>query len=62
MKKTVTFGKKTSMNEKFETVQKRLGATTGASKGSKPAPKAKVTPKVSAKGGGTVGFTVKKKF
>ena len=34
--------KRNDINSKFETVNKRYGATTGASKGTKPAPPAKV--------------------
>lgn len=35
--------KRDKMNVDFARVQSRLGKTTGASKGSKPAPKAKIT-------------------
>ena len=34
--------KRNDINSKYETVKKRLGKTTGASKGSKPAPPAEV--------------------
>ena len=47
------------MNDDFAKVQARLGKTTGASKGSKPAPKAKTKPII---GKGKVGFKVTKKF
>ncbi len=54
--------KNTSVNERFAKVEKRLGATTGASKGSKPAPK----PKISLKGTnplkGKAAVTVTRKF
>ena len=51
--------KRDKMNDDFAKVQSRLGKTTGASKGSKPAPKAKVKPII---GKGKVGFKVTKKF
>ena len=38
----ITFGGKPSMASKAATVENRLGGTTGASKGSKPPPKATV--------------------
>ena len=38
----ITFGSKPSVAGKATTVEKRYGATTGASKGGKPAPKATV--------------------
>lgn len=40
------FGQKQTMRDKAKTAEARLGKTTGASKGSKPAPK----PKTSIKG------------
>lgn len=51
--------KRDKMNDDFAKVQARLGKTTGASKGSKPAPKAKVKPII---GKGKVGFKATKKF
>ncbi len=53
---TIKFGGKLTMRDKAATVQNRLGKTTGASKGSKPAPKGKIAPKASTKNGGTVGL------
>ena len=38
------FGKKPSTSDKMKTVEKRLGATTGASKGKAPLPKVKIKP------------------
>lgn len=51
--------KRSKMNDDYAKVAARLGKTTGASKGSKPAPKAKVKPVI---GKGKVGFKVTKKF
>jgi hypothetical protein len=39
--------KRNDINSKYETVNKRYGATTGASKGTKPAPPAKLKPRLS---------------
>ena len=44
--------KRDRMNADFAKVQARLGKTTGASKGSKPAPKAKIKPTGSLKNPG----------
>ena len=38
------FGKKPSTGDKMKTVEKRLGATTGVSKGKAPLPKVKIKP------------------
>lgn len=59
--------KRDKMNADFAKVQARLGKTTGASKGSKPAPKAKVTlrPKGGLKilqGKGGAELKITKKF
>lgn len=51
--------KRSRMNDDFAKVAARIGKTTGASKGSKPAPKAKVKPVI---GKDKVGFKVTKKF
>lgn len=51
--------KRDAMKANFAKVNARLGKTTGASKGSKPAPKAKVKPTI---GKDRVGFKVTKKF
>ena len=37
------FGQKQTMSDKMKSVEKRLGATTGASKGKAPLPKGKVS-------------------
>jgi hypothetical protein len=54
--------KRDQMNANFAKVQARLGKTTGASKGSKPAPKAKVTPSGTNPLKGKVGVKWTKKF
>lgn len=38
------FGQKATVQSRMAAVEKRLGKTTGASKGSKPPPKPKITP------------------
>ena len=48
-----------SVNDRFNTVKKRLGATTGASKGVKSAPAAKVKPTLRK---GAVGIKLTKDF
>lgn len=53
------------MNKNFTAVNKRLGPTTGASKGKKPLPKVetKITPRGNLKSGLTGGkITMTKKF
>lgn len=54
--------KRDRMNADFAKVQNRLGKTTGASKGSKPAPKAKVTAKGTNPLKGKLGIQWTKKF
>lgn len=51
--------KRDKMNADYAKVQARLGKTTGASKGSKPAPKAKVKPVI---GKDKIGIKVTKKI
>ena len=51
--------KRDKMNADFAKVSARYGKTTGASKGAKPAPKAKVKPIVKKN---TVGIKITKKF
>lgn len=51
--------KRDAMKANFAKVNARIGKTTGASKGSKPAPKAKVKPVI---GKGKIGVKVTKKF
>lgn len=53
------FGQKPTMRDKMAVAEARYGKTTGTSKGSKPAPAAKVKPIVKK---GTVGIKVTKKF
>lgn len=53
------FGGKQTMRDKMAMAEKRLARTTGASKGGKPAPAAKVKPILKK---GTVGIKVTKKF
>lgn len=55
------FGGKQTMRDKMATVQSRYGKTTGASKGSSPAPKAKVKPTGSPLKG-KIGIKITKKF
>ncbi len=53
------FGEKPTVKSRMAVVEKRLGKTTGASKGSKPAPKAKVSPSVGKK---SIGLKATWKF
>lgn len=53
------FGQKQTMSDKMKSVEKRLGATTGASKGKAPLPKPKIKPKLKKD---TIGATVKWRF
>lgn len=55
----IKFGQKQTMRDKVAVVDSRYGKTTGSSKGSKPAPGAKVKPVIKKN---TVGFKVTKKF
>ena len=41
---TIKFGGKPTVKSRMAAAEKRLGKTTGASKGSKPPPKPKITP------------------
>jgi len=41
---TINFGGKPTVKSRMAAAEKRLGKTTGASKGSKPPPKPKITP------------------
>jgi hypothetical protein len=54
--------KRDKMNADYAKVQARLGKTTGASKGSKPAPKAKVSLKGTNPMKDKYAITIKKKF
>ena len=58
----ITFGSKTSMDDKAAKVEKRYGATTGASKGGKSPPKATVSLKGTNPMKGKFSATVKQKF
>lgn len=53
------FGGKPTTSEKVAIVQKRYGATTGASQGSKPMPMAKIKPTVRK---GAIGVKLTQKF
>lgn len=46
---TIKFGGKPTMRDKMKSVEKRLGETTGASKGKAPLPKPKIKPTGSLK-------------
>lgn len=48
-----------SVSDRFAKVEKRLGKTTGASKGTKPTPDWKIKPKL---GKDSIGFKATKKF
>lgn len=56
------FGKTPSMSDKMKSVEKRLGATTGASKGKAVKPKTKVTPSGTNPLKGKIGIKIKKTF
>jgi hypothetical protein len=58
----LTFGQNTTQAKKAAMVTKKYGATTGASKGSKPAPKATVSLKGTNPMKGKAAITIKKKF
>lgn len=53
------FGGKATVQSRMAAAEARLGKTTGASKGSKPAPPAKTKPIIKK---GTIGVKVTKKF
>lgn len=55
----IKFGGKQSMADKMKVAESRVGRNPGASKGTKPAPPAKVKPTI---GKGKVGFKVTKKI
>lgn len=55
----MNFGKKMDMQAKARMIEDRLGMTTGASKGSKPAPAPKVKPIL---GKDKIGVKVTRKF
>jgi len=56
---TIKFGGKQSMADKMKVAKSRVGKNPGVSKGTKPAPKAKVKPVI---GKDKVGFKITKKF
>ena len=56
---TIKFGGKQTMADKVKVAESRVGSNPGVSKGTKPAPKAKVKPVV---GKDKVGFKITKKF
>ena len=56
---SIKFGGKQSMADKMKVAESRVGKSPGASKGTKPAPKAKVKPVI---GKDKVGFKVTKKI
>jgi hypothetical protein len=53
------FGGKHTVQSRMAAVESRLGKTTGASKGSKPAPEVKVKPIL---GKGKIGAKITKRF
>ena len=56
---TIKFGGKQSMADKVKVAESRVGRNPGVSKGTKPAPKAKVKPVI---GKDKVGFKITKKI
>lgn len=58
----LTFGQKKTQAQKSAMVVKKYGATTGASKGSKPLPKATVSLKGTNPLKGKAAITIKKKL
>ena len=55
----IKFGGKQTVKDKMKVAESRVGKSPGASKGTKPAPKAKVKPVI---GKDKVGFKVTKKL
>jgi len=55
----IKFGGKQSMAEKMKVAESRVGKSPGVSKGTKPAPKAKVKPII---GKDRIGVRITKKF
>ena len=55
----IEFGGKQSMAEKMKVAESRVGKSPGVSKGTKPAPKAKVKPII---GKDRIGVRITKKF
>lgn len=56
---SIKFGGKQTVKDKMKVAESRVGKSPGVSKGTKPAPKAKVKPVI---GKGKVGFKVTKKI
>jgi len=56
---SIKFGGKQNMADKMKVAESRVGRNPGASKGTKPAPKAKVKPII---GKDRVGFKITKKI
>lgn len=56
---TIKFGGKQTMGDKMKVAKSRVGKNPGVSKGTKPAPKAKVKPVI---GKDKVGFKITKKI
>ena len=56
---SIKFGGKKTMADKVKVAESRVGRNPGVSKGTKPAPKAKVKPVI---GKDKVGFKITKKF
>lgn len=56
---SIKFGGKQTMADKVKVAESRVGRNPGVSKGTKPAPKAKVKPVI---GKDKVGFKITKKF
>lgn len=56
---TMKFGGKQTMADKMKVAESRVGKNPGVSKGTKPAPPAKVKPII---GKGKIGFKITRKF
>lgn len=59
---TIKFGGKPTMRDKMAAAEKRLGKTTGASKGNTVKPKTKITPSGTNPLKGKVGIKIKTTF
>lgn len=59
---TIKFGGKPTMRDKMAAAEKRLGATTGASKGNTVKPKTKITPSGTNPLKGKLGIKIKTTF
>ncbi len=59
---TIKFGGKPTMRDKMAAAEKRLGKTTGASKGAAKVPKVKITPSGTNPLKGKLGIKIKTTF